>query len=132
RRLPRPRRGAGTRAGLGRRGALGRLYTLRGAGLASGPMRTHARGFWGAAAAAVVLLPLIAGCGNDDGDDGGEGAEEGGGTLTIYSGREEELIGPLFEDFTEETGIEVDVRYGDSADLALLIEEEGDNTPADV
>ncbi|MFO7281145.1 MAG: extracellular solute-binding protein [Thermoanaerobacterales bacterium] len=96
-------------------------------------MRTHARGFWGAAAAAVVLLPLMAGCGNDDdGDDGGAGADEGGGTLTIYSGREEDLIGPLFEDFSEETGIEVEVRYGDSADLALLIDEEGDNSPADV
>src|SRR5690606_38778996 len=95
------------------------------------PMRTHARGFWGAAAAAVVLLPLMTGCGNDDdGDDGGAGADEGGGTLTIYSGREEDLIGPLFEDFSEETGIEVEVRYGDSADLALLIDEEGDNSPA--
>lgn len=52
--------------------------------------------------------------------------------LVVYSGRTENLVGPLLEDFSEETGIAIDVRYGDSADLALLIDEEGDRTPADV
>jgi iron(III) transport system substrate-binding protein len=58
----------------------------------------------------------------------------GGGDdrLTIYSGRLEELIGPLLREFSRETGIGIDVRYGDSADLALLIDEEGDQSPADV
>ena len=52
--------------------------------------------------------------------------------LTVYSGRNQELIEPLIDDFEEETGIDVEVRYGDSADLALLIDEEGDLAPADV
>jgi iron(III) transport system substrate-binding protein len=52
--------------------------------------------------------------------------------LTVYSGRNQELIEPLIADFEEETGIDVEVRYGDSADLALLIDTEGDNAPADV
>jgi iron(III) transport system substrate-binding protein len=52
--------------------------------------------------------------------------------LTIYSGRDEALIGPLLERFSDDTGVAIDVRYGDSADLALLIEQEGDSTPADV
>ncbi|HEV2757370.1 MAG TPA: extracellular solute-binding protein [Actinomycetota bacterium] len=52
--------------------------------------------------------------------------------LTIYSGRDEALVGPLLEDFAEETGIDIDVKYGDSGDLALLIAEEGDASPADV
>ncbi|MCY3786304.1 MAG: extracellular solute-binding protein [bacterium] len=52
--------------------------------------------------------------------------------LTVYSGRSEDLIGPLVAMFEEATGMEVDVRYGASPDLALLIEAEGDATPADV
>lgn len=52
--------------------------------------------------------------------------------LTIYSGRGRNLVGPLLETFSEETGIPIDVRYGNSADLALLIAEEGERTPADV
>ena len=57
-----------------------------------------------------------------------------GGTdsLTVYSGRSEKLVGPIFEAFTAETGIALDVRYGSSNDLALLLAEEGDKSPADV
>jgi iron(III) transport system substrate-binding protein len=52
--------------------------------------------------------------------------------LTIYSGRAQNLVGPLLERFNQETGIPIDVKYGDSAELALLIDEEGDRSPADV
>jgi iron(III) transport system substrate-binding protein len=53
-------------------------------------------------------------------------------SITIYSGRSEELIEDLLTAFTEETGIEIEVRYGDSAELAAQILEEGDNIRADV
>jgi iron(III) transport system substrate-binding protein len=53
-------------------------------------------------------------------------------SITIYSGRSEELIADLLTTFTEETGIEVEVRYGDSAELAAQILEEGQNMRADV
>lgn len=58
----------------------------------------------------------------------------GGGrdAVTIYSGRTSNLIAPLLEQFAEETGISIDVRYGDSAELAVLLEQEGDRSPADV
>lgn len=56
----------------------------------------------------------------------------GGSRLTVYSGRLPELVEPLLEDFSDQTGVGIDVRYGDSADLALLIDEEGDKSPADV
>ena len=80
----------------------------------------------------VVLLFVLAlaltGCGGDDGDEGASGD----GTLTVYSGREEEIVEPLLERFEEATGIDIEVRYGDSAELAATIAEEGGNSPADV
>lgn len=56
----------------------------------------------------------------------------GSDRLTVYSGRTEDLIGPLLERFAEENDIGIDVRYGDSGELAQLIDTEGDNSPADV
>lgn len=63
---------------------------------------------------------------------GGECQPDQGRTVTIYSGRTENLVRPVLEAFACETGIEVEVRWGDSVDLALLLLEEGDRTPADV
>ena len=53
-------------------------------------------------------------------------------SLTVYSGRNEEFVEPVVEDFITETGIQVEVRYGDTAELAATILEEGQNSPADV
>ena len=53
-------------------------------------------------------------------------------TLTVYSGRSEELVAPLMAEFEEQTGISVSVRYAGSAELAATILEEGGNSPADV
>ncbi len=55
-----------------------------------------------------------------------------GGELVIYSGRSENLIGPLIEDFEKETGVRVEVRYGGTAEMAATILEEGNNSPADL
>lgn len=53
-----------------------------------------------------------------------------GANLTIYCGRSEELIGALIPKIQAATGITLDVRYGNTAELAAQILEEGDNTPA--
>jgi iron(III) transport system substrate-binding protein len=76
---------------------------------------------------AAILVLVAAGCGND-----GEGSGGSDGKLTVYSGREEELVEPLLEQFEQKTGIDLEVRYGDSAELAATIAEEGDNSPADI
>ncbi len=52
--------------------------------------------------------------------------------LVVYSGRTEGLIAPILEQFTAETGVAVEVRYGSTAEMAATILEEGDNSPADV
>ncbi len=52
--------------------------------------------------------------------------------LTLYSGRGETLVAPIIETFTAETGIDVRVRYGGTAELAILLQEEGERSPADL
>jgi len=59
-------------------------------------------------------------------------AEDAEGPLTIYSGRSESLAGPVLDAFTRSTGIEVEVKYADTAELAATLLEEGTRSPADV
>jgi iron(III) transport system substrate-binding protein len=61
-----------------------------------------------------------------------EALTPGEGALVVYSGRSEELVGPVFEQFEERSGIDIQVRYGDTAELAATILEEGENSPADL
>ncbi len=52
--------------------------------------------------------------------------------LTVYSGRNESLIGPILAQFSEDSGIAVEVLYGGTSAVANQILTEGENSPADV
>jgi iron(III) transport system substrate-binding protein len=75
-------------------------------------------------ATVLVLASILTACGGG----GGEPAE----SLTVYSGRNERLIGPLLERYAERTGVEVSPRYGSTSELTATILEEGERSPADL
>lgn len=71
----------------------------------------------------LVVLLVSAACTTPSG---------GSDAITLYSGRSEDLVQPLIDQFSESTGIRVTVKYAGSADLAATITEEGARSPADV
>jgi iron(III) transport system substrate-binding protein len=122
-------------------------------------MKLHSPGRLWVLVALVALAMVMAACGKPPPDQssqqGGQAAGEatGGSTteettseettaqelltpgedsLVVYSGRSEELVGPIFEQFEERSGVDVQVRYGETAELAATIIEEGENSPADL
>jgi iron(III) transport system substrate-binding protein len=91
----------------------------------------------------LAVVTLLAGCGAQPAGDTSATdttpapapeafAAVSDGYVVLYSGREEALIQPLIDIFTEETGITVDVRYAGTSEFAAQLLEEGDKTPAGV
>ena len=63
-------------------------------------------------------------------NDGATSAE--GQTITIYSSRNEQLIKPLLDRYTEETGVNIELVTDKSGPLMARLQAEGKNTPADM
>ena len=53
-------------------------------------------------------------------------------TLVLYSGRSEHLVEPVIKQFEKESGIDVQVKYGNTPELALTLREEGERGSADL
>jgi len=70
----------------------------------------------------ALLLPTLAlsACGGGDPD------------LVVYSGRSEPLLKPFLDEFAAREGLDVEVRFGETAGLVGTLLEEGENTQADV
>lgn len=77
----------------------------------------------------LVFALTVAGCGDDE--DGANNAQSTD-SLVIYSGREAELVDELYNKFESETGVNLEIRYADTPELAATLIEEGANSPADV
>ena len=75
---------------------------------------------------AVISISTLTGC--SSGSDQAKDVSE----ITVYSGRSEEFIAPFFAEWEAQSGIKLNIRYGDSAELAAQILEEGKNSPADL
>ncbi len=74
----------------------------------------------------ALIATFLTGCASDS-DQASDVTE-----LTVYSGRSEEYIAPFFAEYEAQSGIKLNIRYGDSAELAAQILEEGSNSPADL
>ena len=70
----------------------------------------------------LLIILLLTGCQGEPEDQ----------PLTVYSGRSKVLVEELVKRFEAETGIEAEVRYGRDAQLLGTIQEEGNQSPADI
>lgn len=78
----------------------------------------------------MILISLVAvSCTGGDGSPDTKNEQE---VLTIYSGRSEKLIGPIIEQFSEVSGVETEVKYGSTPEVAATLLEEGSKSPADI
>ena len=94
------------------------------------------------AAIAVGVLLLSSACGSGDAQEASQASQNAAsdsamamqspGSLVVYSGRSESLVGPIIEQFKEATGMDVQVKYGGTSAMAATLQEEGSNSPADV
>lgn len=69
----------------------------------------------------LIALVLLSGCTGGDAE-----------SLIIYSGRSNTLVDPLIDQYNKNADVPVEVRYGDTAQLAVALGEEGDRSSADI
>lgn len=89
---------------------------------------------WAAGSAAVLAIALASCQAGEVTSQSPEGTEPGDGdqVVNIYSARHYNTDDALYEGFTEQTGIEVNVIEGKDSELLERLKSEGANSPADV
>ncbi|MGV5048959.1 iron ABC transporter substrate-binding protein [Rhodococcus pyridinivorans] len=85
----------------------------------------------GAGLTAATLVAVLAAC-SDSGSDDTTPDASNGEALTLYSGRSENLVGPLVEQLEGTLGFPIDVVYGGTPEITGKLVEEGAASPADV
>ena len=84
-------------------------------------------------AAAVMASALLTGCGESGPNpDEHTKAESDATTLTIYTSRKEHLVKPLFDRYSEETGVNIRYITDKAGPLIQRLKAEGATTPADM
>ncbi|WP_347332875.1 Fe(3+) ABC transporter substrate-binding protein [Marinimicrobium locisalis] len=96
-------------------------------------MKTLSRTLPGSLLAALAALALTA-CSDsaDQVEAPSQDTEKPKPTVTVYSARAEHLIQPMFDRYTEETGVEVRYITDSAGALIQRLKAEGSNTPADL
>jgi iron(III) transport system substrate-binding protein len=78
----------------------------------------------------IVIAAALAACSTAPAEEDNSATDAG--KLVIYSGRSESLVQPIIDQFQAATGITVEVRYGSTSEIAGVLLEEGENSPADI
>ena len=79
----------------------------------------------GTVLAALLLAVTFSAC-----QSGGDGEEDG--ELVVYSGRSQALVDSLVERYRAQSDANIEIRYGTDSQLLAALQEEGDQSEADV
>ena len=79
-----------------------------------------------------VILPALVACERNHVSPPSTEPQASPQKVVVYSARSDHLIAPVFRQFTQDTGIEVDYLTDSAGPLLARLRSEGANTPADV
>ena len=82
--------------------------------------------------ATTTALLMLAACGTGDAPDQNNSAAANGGEVNLYTARHYDSDQALYDRFTQETGVRINVIEGRPDELVARIQSEGERSPADL